>query len=220
MKRIIDININVSSFVRKFILADLFLIGGWGLIGPIFAVFIIERVEGATLVTLGIAAAIYWILKSLIQIPVANFLDSTDGERDDFYALVMALIMASMTAFLFMFITKAWHLYLVEVIHAIAFGLYVPSWTGMFSRHLDKKHESLDWSLNSTTVGIASGVTGLLGGWVANAFDFSVVFALAATLSFISAIVIFMAPNLVFPKKENTNAEIFLKDHKDHAPFK
>lgn len=215
----IDLNIHVSKFVRKFILADLFLIGGWGLIGPIFAVFIIQQIEGATLLTLGIAAAIYWIVKSLFQIPIANFLDKTDGERDDFYTLVMALVMAGVTALLFMFITEVWHLYVVEVVHAIAFGLYIPAWTGMFSRHLDKKHESLDWSLNSTTVGLASGVTGLLGGWMANTFGFPMVFVLAAAASFVSAAVILATPDLVFPKQRN-DERIALKDHKDHAPFK
>lgn len=185
---------------------------------PIFAVFVINQVVGATVVTLGISAAIYWIVKSLIQIPIANFLDKTDGERDDFYVLVGGLVLAGVTALLFSQIKEVWQLYAVEVVHAIAFGLYVPSWTGMFSRHLDKKHESLDWSLNSTTVGIASGITGLAGGALASWVGFSAVFFLAAFFCFAAAALIFAVPDIIFPKqKTNQPQEIYIKDH---APLK
>lgn len=216
MKVDIDINIKVSPFVKKFIFADLFLIGGWGLVAPLFSIFIIEEIRGATLVTVGIATAIYWVIKSIIQVPMANFLDKTDGEKDDFYVLIVALLLASATAFSFTLITEIWHLYAIQVLHAVAFGLYVPAWTGMFSRHLDKKHEALDWSLNSATIGIASGITGIASGILANAFGFSVPFILAALLSIVSALAVMAAPDIVFPPKQRS-PDVFLKDH---APLK
>lgn len=208
----LDISINsVGKFARTFIFANVLLSAGWGFITPIFAIFIVEKIAGATLITVGTLAAIYWIVKSLIQIPIANFLDKTDGERDDFYILVGAFCLSGVAAFLFTQVSEIWHLYLLQIIHATAFGFYVPAWTGMFSRHMDRKHESLDWSFNSTGIGLASGLTGLIGGVIASWAGFNTVFILAALFSFSAAVVIVIAPDIVFPKKIPAS-EIFIKE--------
>lgn len=209
----ININLKVGRVVKYFILADLALLAGWGLVGPIFSVFVIEKVAGATLVTVGVAAGIYWVLKSVLQLPVANYLDKTAGERDDFLALVAGLFISAFTAISYVFITQVWHLYLVEIIHAIAFALYVPAWSAMFSRHVDKDRVSFDWSLDSTVAGMSAGVSGLLGGIAAKVYGFPIVFVLAGILSAISAVILIMAPDFVFPKKSTQNPII-----KDHMP--
>ena len=209
----INIDLKVGRMIKYLILGDLALLAGWGLIGPVFSVYIIDRVQGATLVTVGIAAGIYWVLKSLVQLPVANFLDKTDGERDDFMALVIGLFVSAFTAVAYIFITQVWHLYLVEVIHALAFALYVPAWSAIFSRHVDKDRVSFDWSLDSTIAGLSAGISGFLGGVVANTMGFSWVFILAGILSAASAVILIMAPDLVFPGKI-TNKPIV----KDHTP--
>ncbi|MBI2603953.1 MAG: hypothetical protein HYW56_00215, partial [Candidatus Harrisonbacteria bacterium] len=87
----ITFNAHISRFIKKFIIADVFLWAGWGFVDPIFSVFIVRNIAGATLVTVGIAVALYWSVKSLLQIPLAIYLDKTDGERDDFYALIASL---------------------------------------------------------------------------------------------------------------------------------
>jgi len=201
MKFKISINLKISRIVKFFILTDFLLLTGWGMISPIFSVFIIQKVAGATLVTIGIGAAIYWIVKSIIQFPIARFLDKTDGERDDFYVLVAGLILAGITAFLFSLVAKPWQLYLVQLFQALAFGLYVPSWYSMFSRHLDKGSYAFEWSLDSAGVGIASGFAGIIGGVIANALGFQAVFILAGIFSLIAALVIVAAPNLIFPAR-------------------
>src|SRR3989338_7040231 len=103
--------LNISRIIRLFIISDLLLWGGWGLIAPIFSVFVVGEVPGATLITVGIGTAIYWIVKSVIQIPVAKFLDRRPGEQDDFYMLLAGLILTGIVAFAFVFVSKPWHLY-------------------------------------------------------------------------------------------------------------
>ncbi|TSC82850.1 MAG: hypothetical protein G01um101420_32 [Parcubacteria group bacterium Gr01-1014_20] len=209
----INVDLRVGRVIKYFILADLALLAGWGLVGPIFSVFVIERVAGATLVTVGIAAGIYWVLKSLLQLPIATYLDKKEGERDDFLALIIGLFVSAFTAIAYNFITQVWHLYLVEIIHAMAFALYVPAWSAMFSRHVDKDRVSFDWSLDSTVAGLSAGVSGILGGAVASAWGFHWVFILAGIFSAVSAFVLIMAPDFIFPPRTTENPVI-----KDHTP--
>ena len=191
--------LNISRIIRLFIVSDLFLWGGWGLIAPIFAVFVVDEVPGATLITVGVGTAIYWIVKSIIQIPVARFLDRTDGERDDFYTLLLGLVLAGFVAFGFVFVTAPWHIYLMQLFQAIAFGLYIPAWYSMFSRHLDRGRYAIEWSLDSSGIGVGAGIAGLVGGSLALAVGFKLVFVLAGIFSLAAAAALLAAPRLIFP---------------------
>ncbi len=209
----INVNIKVGRLVKYFILCDLALLAGWGLIEPVLSVFIIEKVAGATLITVGVSAGIYWLLKSVLQLPLANFLDKTPGEKDDFYALILGLLIASFSAISFAFATEAWQLYLVQMFHAVGFALYSASWPAIFSRHLDKDRVSFDWALDSTAVGIAAGVSAILGGAIATWLGFTTLFILAGLFSALSAVILILAPELILPKKTVEGATI-----KDHRP--
>lgn len=213
MKIKINVDIKVGRVVKYLVLSDLFLLLGWGFIDPIFSVFIVERIAGATLITVGVAAALYWILKSILQMPIANYLDKTLGEKDDFTALVGGLLLAGFSALSFAWIDNTWELYVVQCVHAVAFALYVPAWSSIFSRHLDKDRISFDWSLDSTVAGVAAGISGLLAGIIAAAWGFVAVFVLAGIFSLVAAFVLMAAPDLVLPKANKS-----VSQREDHTP--
>lgn len=205
-------DLKINRLIRFFVISDLFFWGGWGFINPIFALFIVGRVEGATVLTVGIASAIYWLVKALFQIPVALYLDKHEGERDDFHALVLGLILAGFAAISYVLVTSVAGLYIVIFIQALAFGLYTPAWSAIFSRHLDKKNNAFDWSLDQTVVGIALGVTALIGSAIASAFGFNAIFICASALSFTSAIILLFVPDVILPEPKNQGN--LMRDHK------
>lgn len=193
-------NFRVNRVVGYFIVADLILFSGWGLISPIFSIFVVEKIS-ATLVNVGMGAAVYWIIKSLVQLPLGKFLDAKENEKLSLYALLSGLLLTSFSAFAFIFMTQVWHLYLVQFLHGLGMALYVVSWYGIFSHHLDKNKAAFEWAMNSSSLGIASGIMALVGGYVANGFGFEYVFIAAGSLSALAAIVIFLVPDLIIPGK-------------------
>jgi MFS family permease len=213
MKIRVNIDVKVGRLVKFFVISDFFLLAGWGFIDPVFSVFIVEKIAGGTLITVGIAAAIYWILKSIVQIPISKYLDRTPGEKDDFMALVGGLLLAGFSAASFTLVKTPTELYFVEALHAIAFAFYGAAWPAIFSRHLDKDRFAFDWSLDSVTVGVASGITGLLGGIIAETWGYTAVFMSAGVLSFIAAFVLIAAPDLILPKP--IRGEPTLVEHKE-----
>lgn len=197
----IDIKgIKVNRVVRFVVLSDLFFWGGWGLVNPIFALFVVQKIPGATAFTVGTALAVYWVVKALFQIPVSLYLDRHEGERDDFHALILGLTIAGFAAIAFLLVKTVFALFVVAFIQGIGYGLYTPSWSAIFSRHLDKEHYSFDWALDSTTIGIASSIAAFLGGAIASLFGFEAVFILTSLLSLASAALLFFIPNLILPK--------------------
>ncbi len=213
MKIKFNLNIKINRVIKFFIISDLFFLGGWSLIQPIFPIFIIQKIEGATLISVGLVAALYWLVKSLIQIPVANYLDKNDGEKDDFYALIFALTLAALASFSFALVHQLWQLFLAQFFYAVAMGFYVPSWSGIFSRHLDEKRFSFDWSLDSTIVGLTSCVSAVFSGILANWLGFSFVFLMVGVFSLLSAVLIFSVPDLIIPKKTTDAASPLMRDH-------
>jgi MFS family permease len=194
------IKVKVGRLVKFFVISDFFLLAGWGLIDPVFSVFIIQRVIGGTLLVVGIAAAIYWIIRSVAQIPIANYLDRTPGEHDDFMALIGGLMLVGISAIAMCWVTRIWELYAIHAIQAVAFALYYASWPTIYSRHLDKQSVSLDWSLDSSVSGVGAGVTGFLGGVIAETLGYNIVFVGAGIMAFIAAFVLLAVPDLIMPK--------------------
>jgi predicted MFS family arabinose efflux permease len=153
-------------------------------------------------------AAVYWIIKGLLQIPIALFLDKTDGEKDDFYAIIFGLMVSAVASFSLMMVTQMWQVYIVETVRAVGFAMYVPAWTAIFSRHLDKDHTAFDWAVQNSTISFGVGIAGLAGGIVASYAGFKFVFLMVGLLSLTSAGLLLFIPNLILPRKTSSEAKI------------
>lgn len=209
-------NLKISKVIKYFLITDMLFLGGWGLVGPVFGVFVLDYVLGSTLFTIGAVSALYWVVKSIVQIPVSIYLDTHTGEKDDFYALVFSLALAGFSAMAFLLVKDIAGLFAVQVLHAIAMGFYTPSWSAIYARHLDKDHYSFDWSLDSTLLGLSYAATALIGGGISEVFGFRAVFILVSVFSFGSAFVLFSVPHLIFPKATSDEKALF-HDHTPHT---
>ncbi|HEY4484290.1 MAG TPA: hypothetical protein VI978_01035, partial [Candidatus Paceibacterota bacterium] len=85
----------VNRVIKKLVLSDLSLNFAFGLLSPIFAIFILQNIEGSTLKVVGLATTFYWIARTLTTVPLSKFMDRTDGERDEFYFMIIGSFMMS-----------------------------------------------------------------------------------------------------------------------------
>ncbi|QQG46154.1 MAG: MFS transporter [Candidatus Niyogibacteria bacterium] len=172
--------------------ADILIVSAYSFIIPLFAIFVTDQIEGATITTVGFYTAIYWIVKSIVQIPIARYLDKKEGEVDEYHALILGYFIAAGVAFGYIFARNVWHIYLLEGILGIADALGVPSYLSIFSRHLDRARENMEWTLRSVGVGITAAGAGALAGILVKNFGFNSVFVLGGVLSLISASSLFL----------------------------
>jgi len=189
-----------NKVIRYLVLSDLVFWSGMGLFSPIFAVFISEKIEGGNLAVVGVASSIYWILKSLLRIPIGILLDSRKGEEDDFWFLFFGLILASLVPFGYLMAKKPSHIYFLQTLLAVAMAMAFSGWTAIFSRHIDKGKEATEWGIDATFVGLGIGICGALGGLIANSFGFEVVFILAGIFGILSAILLFGILKAISPR--------------------
>ena len=189
--------INIQLIVNRTIqilLAYLFVANiSYSFFAPIFAVFITNTLEGATLATIGFAIAIYSVVKSIVQIPTSRILDKKAGELDDFYAMIAGSFLSIIYVFALLFMTKPWHLYGLEVLSGLSDGLIMAAYYSIFSNHIDRKAQAFEWSLLSVgglTISVAIGSA--LGGLIAEHLGFYSFIIIAGTLNACATLILFL----------------------------
>ena len=192
--------IGINKVIRTLIFSDFLLQSGWGLIGPIFAIFITQQIKGGSIVTVGFVAATYWLVKSLIQPFVAHFMDFVKGEKDDFKFLISGMIFANLVPLGYFFSSKVWQIFLLETIRGVGMALVVPSWSAIFTRHIDKGWEAFSWSIESTAIGFAAAFSAAFGGVVATFLGFKIVFILVSFFGLLSTFILYTIRNQLFPR--------------------
>lgn len=193
----------LNRVIFTLILSDFFLHTGWGLIGPIFAIFLTEQIKGGNLGTIGFVAATYWFVKSVTQPFIANLFDLNKGEEDDFKFLIIGMVVANLVPIGYFFSTQIHHIFFLEAIRGVGMAFVAPAWLGMFSRHINKNWYAFSWSIQSTAIGLSMAFAAAFGGVIASVIGFKVIFILITIFGL-------LATALLFTIKD----QIFLKDHK------
>jgi MFS family permease len=193
--------IGFNKVIKILIVSDFLLHSGWGLIGPIFAIFITQQIEGGGLAAVGFIAATYWFAKSAAQPFIAHFLDVKKGEKDDFKFLIYGLFLANLVPLGYFFSSQLWHVFLLEIIRGLCMACVVPSWYGIFTRHINKGWEAFSWSIESTGIGLAAAFAAAFGGILATFLGFKAVFVLIVIFGLASSFLLLLIRNQLFPKE-------------------
>ncbi len=167
---------SLNKVIKILILSDVAVLTGLGFATPIFAIFLTQNIQGGNVKVAGFAAAIYWIVESIAMIPFGRYVDKKRGENDDLFFVGFGNFLVALAVFGYLFSSLPWHIYILQAIYAIGMAMNLPGYTAIFTRHIDKGHEALDWSTRAAFVGLGAGVAGALGGIIANAFGFKTLF--------------------------------------------
>ncbi len=168
--------LKINNVVKYLVLSDLIFFAGWGLITPIFAIFVLNNIQGGSIFVVGVASAIYWILASILRIPFGILLDNCKGERDDYFFLLTGLFIASLIPFGYIFAKFPWHIYILQAIYGVGMSMSLSGWPAIFTRHIDKGKEATEWGLDATSVGLGTGISAIIGAWAVTKFGFNPVF--------------------------------------------
>ncbi|OIO52724.1 MAG: hypothetical protein AUJ19_00390 [Parcubacteria group bacterium CG1_02_58_44] len=181
----------VNHIILTMINTDLLFYLAVGLTGPIIAIFYSDHIRGGSVALAGLAAAIFWVVKSVVQVPVSIYADRHPGEIDDYTMMLVGFTLAAVVPLLyFLFVTEVWQVLLMQSISGVAYGLSVPTYLSIFSRHIDKKKESFEWTLQSNAVGLGYACASALGGLLAQYFGFRVLFLIASIVMFLASVML------------------------------
>lgn len=178
---------------------------------PFFAVFMLQDI-GAAFTVVGFASAVYWITKSILQLPVARWLDKNHGEIDDYYSLVCGLAVSTLGVFLFYLAEEVWHIYVLQLLIAIGDAFVVPPFYAIFTRHLDPNNEGFEWSLYSSfSLGAGSALGGALAGILASTIGIRPLFLMNGTLMLLGLVILLFLKPYIRPKVPARVGRVFME---------
>lgn len=180
--------VKVSQVIQYLTLSDFMMISGWGLISPIIAVFFTDQIEGGSIALAGLASTTYFLVKSVVQIPVARFIDKERGEWDDWRVMVIGSLIVTFSAFAYIFARYPWHVIAIQFVYGIGGALTYPAWMAIFTRHVDRRQEGFEWSLYYTSTDVGAALTAAIGGLMAASFGYNLVFLLVGLASLVGTI--------------------------------
>ena len=202
----------VNKIIKILILSDLCLFFAQGFINPIFAIFVTGQIKGGSVKVVGIAASIFLITQSVLQIPIGILLDKMKYKKSNWHFLFYGSMLISLVFLGYYFSKQVWYVYLLQAIYGLGMAISLPPWLAIFTRNIDKGKEATEWSIESTVTGIAAGISGGLGGIFVSAFGFRLLFLLVAFISLVGTLVLVPLYGLI-KEKENLKHEKIMRKY-------
>jgi MFS family permease len=189
----------MNRTMKLLLLSDIFVLTGFGLIQPILAIYINEGgVAGGTILTAGIASALFMFIKSMVQLPFGHYVDGQDKKT---WWLIAGTVLMTLVPVIYVTAHSIYQVYLAEIVYGLGSGLAYPTWLGLWSANLDRGKESFQWSVYSTSTGLGTAATGAAGAAVASIVGFSATFFLAGLLCLLGCLA------LLIMEKKGTKAK-------------
>jgi len=91
----------------------------------------------------------------------------------------------------YIFSKQIYHLYAVQFLYGVGAGFAYPSWSSLFTSHLEKGKRGFQWSIYSSGVGAGTAVAAATGAWIAQITDFRIVFLITGFFSILGLIILF-----------------------------
>src|SRR3972149_1435221 len=173
------------------ILSDVLILSSFGLIGPIFAIFIIENLEGGSIVAAGLSTTIFLVVKSAVQMPLSKYF--IDKEKHKTRSLLLGTLLIIAVPFIYIAAKSVYAIYLAQAIYGLGAAMAYPSWFSLFTTYMDKKHKGFEYTLWSTSIGVGTALTAYFGAKIADVLGFKTLFlvvGIVALMGFVLLIVL------------------------------
>jgi MFS family permease len=188
--------------IRALMIHNILCLTGWAFINPIFAIYVIQNIKGSSVQTIGLCFFIYWIIKGSLQLFISHYLDQIEGEADDYFTLLLGQFLETLIPIALIFAKTPPELYFVFCIYGLADALYVPPWNAIFTRYINPKRVSFEWTLNSTGFNFGSAVAILIGSSLALILGFPLIFIFVAIAQLIGLGVLLSIKKYFLHKKK------------------
>lgn len=198
-------NYSLNKIIKYLVLSDLVFYTGWGLISPVFAIFLLDSIIGGSAFVVGMATGIHLIVRSLLRIPFGIWADK--GQKTSYYLMIWGLLFAAFTPIGYIYSTNPMQIYILQALLGVALAMSTAGWMCLFARHVDKGKESTEFGTDAVAVGLGPGIAGIAGGVAVTYFSFNSVFIAVTIIGLIGVLLLLVIKrsilrdsNLIFDK--------------------
>ncbi len=162
----------VTRPFRFLLLLDLLVAGSYGLLFPIFPVFLVERLPDLTITRVALAYSLFLFTYSLFRWIYSAYLYHDRSLLRAKYGVVLGSLLLAFLPCAYILVGKFYCIMMIQVILGLGFGLFKPSWIYLAERSTDKAHHSSLTKIHTSLMTFIMASVAALGGTAAYLYGY------------------------------------------------
>lgn len=185
----------VNSVVKAFIISETFLWSAHHFITPILSIFVARDVSGGNVKIAATTFSVFLIVRVIFELMSGRLLEGKN-DRSKMLTTILGMSVITVGYASYALTQNITHLFISACITGIGLGIASPAKNALFSVHLDKNRETMEWGVRDSAVFGSMAVAAALGGFIADEYGFTTLFTAAAILNSIGIV-----PYILYLKK-------------------
>lgn len=172
----------INPVVKSFIISETFLWSAWNFVTPIFAIFVVNNIEGGNVQIAASAFSVYLIARVFSELASGRYLLKTNDKKK-FLVTSIGMFFISLSYVGFAFSNSVFNLFSFYAMAGVGLGIASPAKNSLFSTHLDHNKEPSEWGIYDAVTFIGMALATALGGFIAGQYGFQFLFFLASVIN-------------------------------------
>lgn len=172
---------------KYLLIAGMFCNVGENLIGPFYSIYI--RDAGIELTDMGYASVVFNFSLAFLMMYVGKISDKLNKKA----ITVFGYFLFSIVSLLYLLISQPWHLFLIQILSAVATACVSAPLSSLFAEYIQKNKSGEQWGFLSGTGRVSVGLAVLLGTFIVKYLGFQslffIMFAVQVCATFIQAFI-------------------------------
>lgn len=198
--RIFLLRFKLNRVIWLLTCSDIFSWGIYSSISALTGIYLSTRLGTGVVEIVGVGMGIFYLSRSIFQIPIGLVTDKIKKDRDDIIFLVIGNLMIGFPLLFYPVIQAPIFYFLLQVIFGIGAAMNLVTWRKLFARNLETDKEGLSYALYDTVMSGSIALFSIIAGVVANMGqeEFDLVIMIIGFIIMMSSIL----PALIFDVKE------------------
>ncbi len=178
---------HVNPIIKAYIYSETFLWSGWYLVIPITALFATTNIVGGNIQFAATGFSVYLVTRVVFELISGQYLAKTTDKKKLIVAAI-GVVLTSLGLFSFALSNTIVGFFISYAIGGMGMGIGTPAKNALFSIHMDKNLETAEWSIADGVTLIGMAMATALGGFVAAAYGFQVLFIGAGAVTLLGVL--------------------------------
>lgn len=162
---------NFNKSILYLTLSDSFVWGPFIIIANLTSLYLSKRLGADTVSFVGIGTGIYFLTRSIFQMPIGMLTDRIKNDKDEIILLTLGIILMGLPFLFYPIITEAYQYYILQFIFGLGVSFNLPNWRKLFALNLEEGKEGFLYGFYETMLSFSTAIFSAVIGYVANLGD-------------------------------------------------
>jgi len=162
---------NFNRVILYLTLSDSFVWGPFIIVANLSSLYLSNKLGADTVSFVGIGTGIYFLTRSLFQMPIGLLTDKIENDKDEVILLFLGILLMGLPFLFYPVINTPYQYYILQFIFGLGVSFNLPNWRKLFALNLDPGKEGFQYGFYEAVISISTAIFSAVIGYVANLGD-------------------------------------------------